>query len=106
MASEKKISDYVPPLKEQKIDYLVGSPQGNKSILSATVVSAGTTLVVDFLATFGVVMKDASYQIVASSDANSSMSYSAKTASGFTLANVQASEVIDIVVIGKVAGQP
>lgn len=105
-ASQKKISKYVPPLAEQKLDYLAGAPQGNTSILVATVTATTTVKGLDFRALFGVTFKDTNYKLILQSNLASPLSVGTKQTHRVQLGDVQNNEVIDVVVIGKIAGQP
>lgn len=106
LARQKKISQYVPPLKEQKLDYLVGAPQGNTSIRAKTLTATTTSRIVVFETEFGLRMKDASYVIQVTSNLASTLSLGAKAADRITIGDVQNGELLNVVIIGKVAGQP
>jgi len=109
----KNMDDYIPPLKDQGVPNLVGTPNPGISIqvASFTMVSAPDDFVfADNRDINGNVMSDMaddSYEVIVlnQSDAADQGVISAKTGKQFTITGPDAADVVTLVILGKLKGQ-
>ena len=101
----KKISNYLPPLKDQGMDYLTAANAAGLSIQTGTVASADTA---GDTITLTSQMANATYMviIVNETDVARNPSQAAKTTTSFDYGNeVNNADVLSYVVIGQLDGQ-
>lgn len=104
MTSLKKASDYIPFFADQKLDYTVGTPDRNKSMVTGSATLAAGSAAVLF-ADLGLPdMEDDQYQVLLASD-GAVASWASKAATGFTISGT-GTDAVDWMVVGRVAGQP
>lgn len=108
MSYQKKASAYDPYLKDQGIDWLAGAGKAGLNIASFSVISAGSPDAV-LLSTYGYgEMADTSYQVFVDGETTNPVhaDESTKTVAGFTILGGVAAEVMHVLVIGRLKGQP
>ena len=101
----KKLSDYLPPLKEQGMDYLAGASQAGVSLQAFKVISAGTPDTVSFAALGLPDMDDPDYLVFVGGEGAFTVDESTITAQGFDILGGAASNVMHVLVVGKLKGQ-
>ena len=97
----KKISDYVPILKDQGIDYVTAAGVAGLGFQCQTVTVSGSPATI----TLSTEMADTSYCAIAQGEGNAlSVDEGTKTVSGFDVLG-GSGEVANIIVIGQLKGQ-
>lgn len=97
----------LPPLAANGQKYVVGSTKGGVSMQLFSVTPVGATYTVVFADEGVDDMEDANYRIfIGGEDTTTSPrpDVSTKTTTGFDLINATAAEVIDVMIVGRVAG--
>jgi hypothetical protein len=106
-ATPRKLSDYLPPLKNQGMDYLVAASGAGVSIQAKALVQSGA-------APFSVVLEDVGLQNMQSSDyvvitqvegVAATVDESTKTKTGFDLLVAGDTDVHNLIIVGRLAGQ-
>ena len=101
-------SESMPPLKDQGVFDVVGSPSTGKSLQSAQVTQAGASPFVVDLEAIGLrSMADTAYVVIAEGEtaARVTVDQSTITEAGFSLLGGADTEVIHLMVMGRVRGQ-
>lgn len=106
-AFPKKISDYVPPFKDQGIDYVAAANAAGVGIQAALVTQSGAApLVVDLEAIGLKKMADTNYVVISQVEgAAVTVDESTKTVDGFNVLGGSDTEVHNLLVIGRLQGQ-
>lgn len=107
-ATPKKLSNTMPSLKDQKMDYLVAAAKAGVGSQHFKVVAAGATEVVVFADILNVVdMEDDEYVVQLQGETAGAISVdeSATTALGFTILGAAAAEVIHVSIHGRLKDQ-
>ena len=108
MANPKKISDYVPILADQGMDYLAAAVKAGVTIQTKKITQPGAApLVVDLVAEGLTAMADTDYVVLVQGEtvARVTVDESSVTTAGFDVLGGAITEVVHLVVIGRVAGQ-
>lgn len=108
MASPKKISDYLPPLKDQGIDYIAAANAAGVGMQSKQITQSGVApLVVDLEAEGLSPMEDTNYVVIAQGEtvARVTVDQSTITKTGFNVLGGADTEVVHLLIIGRLAGQ-
>jgi hypothetical protein len=105
--AQKKISDYVPPLKNEGVPYVVAASKGGVSVQVGEIVQAGAS---PFAVTFAALgmsdMADTAYiPIVTGPDGDERADLATRMVSGFSILGGADTERLGIVVHGRLKGQ-
>ena len=104
----KKASDHIPYCKDQGIDYLM-SAAGPGLIAQSVVWTQVAGGAFTFAGAGLKPMFDGSYRVFITNHTTpangGSVAYNTRTAKGFTISGAATADVIDIEIIGKVAGE-
>jgi len=102
----KKFNDYDSMFQEHGIEYVCGAGVAGLGVqaLTFTMVTGG---VVNFAAVGLADMANATYQVLGTNqtDQTDQATFGTKTTGGFVVADCDNSDVIDILIIGQIAGQ-
>lgn len=102
----KKFSDYDPMMREHGIDYVCAAGVAGKGVQGCTftMVTGGVVVFEDNGMTN---MADTDYQVLVQNqtDAADEATVGSKTATQFTITGPDNSDVLDIIVFGRIAGQ-
>lgn len=108
----KKLSDLIPAFRDQGIEWGVASGGGAHTGIQSTTFTVGSGsggLVVTFADQGLSDMKDGSYQVFVHNHTDAAdeatVAIVARNAQGFTLVGPDQNDVLDILVVGKLAGQ-
>lgn len=106
-ATPKKLSNYMPPLKEQGMDYLAAAAQAGVGIQGKLITQSGAApLVVDLEALGMSPMADTDYVVVSQVEGlTPSVDESTKTKTGFNVLGGVDTSVHNLMVIGRLKGQ-
>lgn len=102
----KKVSDYIPVLKDLNLNHVAGAADNNTSIQGVTI-SMPISGVVAF-EDYGLSpMADLNYQVIPINQTNSATpaTVAKDSVSQITLDGPAENDVVDIVIVGKLAGQ-
>ena len=108
MGFAKKIGDYIGILKDQGLDYLAGAAKAGVSVQSKQITQAGASpFTVSFSAQGMSDMADTSYTVTVNGEtaAATSVDQSTIATTGFDVIGGADTEVLHIVVIGRLKGQ-
>jgi hypothetical protein len=95
-------AQFIPGLKFVGINHVAAAGKEGVSVQSKTLVAGGTTLAV----TLDFPMEDTDYQVaVIAESAGVTLDPATKTKTGFTLGGTVNAESVDVVVVGRLAGQ-
>lgn len=108
-ASPKKLSDYLPPLKDQGMDYLAGAVGPGVTVQAKQITQVGAApLVVDLEAEEGLgPMADANYVVICQGQTAGrvTVDQATITETGFNVLGGAAAEVIHVLIVGRAANQ-
>jgi hypothetical protein len=104
----QKISQFFTYFLKQGIDYVMASTSPSRGIQSFLVTSGGTPDVVTFAGLGLPNMADANYVVLVNGETSGAVSVdeSTKTVAGFSILGGGSSEVLNVVVIGRIKGMP
>jgi hypothetical protein len=108
MAFAKKASNFIPLLKDQGMDYLAGATAPGVSIQVKQITQSGAApCVVSFAAEGMSDMADTSYVVIVGGEtaAAATVDQSTIATTGFNIIGGADTEVLHVVVIGRVKGQ-
>ena len=103
----KDLNTLMPALADQGIKNVCGCPQRGKSLQGVTLTVASSPQNLTFAALGLENMASATYQVIVQnqSDAADEATVSNKATTGFTITGPDATDVVDILIFGQVAGQ-
>lgn len=105
----KKLSDYLPILRDQGIEHLCAASSAGVSLQSASLVAMPADGALTFAELGMSDMADSDYALIVHnhSDAadEATCLANARTATGFTLTGPDEDDLLDIVVVGRLADQ-
>jgi len=107
-ATPKKLSNFLPPLKEQGMDYLVAAHKSGVSMQAVKVTQVGAApLVVDLVALGLKTMFDTDYVVITAGEtaARTTVDESTITPTGFSVLGGAAAEVHHLLVVGRFSDQ-
>ena len=106
-ANPKKLSDHMPPLKEQGMDYLAAAARAGVGIQAKLITQSGVApLVVDLEAEGMSPMADTNDVVISQVEGKAcTVDESTKTKTGFNVLLGGDTEVHNLLVIGTLAGQ-
>lgn len=106
-ATPRKLSNYIPPLKEQGMDYLVAAAAAGVGMQALKVTLSGATHSVVFEDEGRVNMEDADYVVLLQGETTSRLTVdeSTITKTGFDILGGLAAEVGHVLVVGRLSGQ-
>ena len=105
--TSKKMSDYLPNLKQEGIPYLVGAYEGGVSIQYGQITQAGASAFAVTFAALGMSdMADALYiPFVTGPNGDERADLSTRTTTGFDIVGGADTEVLGVMVVGRIRGQ-
>lgn len=103
----RKLSKYVPALKDQGIDYVAAAAKAGVGIQAANVTQSGSTPFAVTFAGLGLQnMADATYDVIVSGPTGGTCAdYTTRTTTGFNIINGTASDRIAILVVGRLQNE-
>lgn len=110
----KKLSDYLPPLAQQGMDYLCATDKAGISIQTADLTLGGATTATTFAALSLSDMEDATYSVAIGGEyvliegtpnLAPVVDLSTRTTAGFSVINGTVSNVVQVIVVGRLTGQ-
>lgn len=112
--ARRKASDFIPILADSGIDWVPGLVLGSSvsssqplTMMVTQLTATTTTLAVDFMTEFGKIFQDTNYMVCATSNLSTGpIGWTSKAAGSITLNGTENNEVITLILIGKLEGQP
>lgn len=103
----KKISGSVPVFKDQGIDYVTAAAKAGEAVQHCSVTQSGASPYAVTFAGMGLKpMADATYDVlVCGPTAGTTVDYSTRTVTGFSITGGTAADRITVMVIGRLANQ-
>lgn len=107
-ANPKKLSDYIPPLKEQGMDYLAAAHKAGVTVQQKKITQSGAApLVVDLEAEGLLPMFDTNYVVLTGGETavRTTVDESSMTKNGFDVLGGADTEVHHLLVVGRTLNQ-
>jgi len=105
--AQKKISDYIPPLKTEGVPFVAGAASGGISFQTKKITLGGSPHTVTFASLGMKDMEDSSYLVLVGGEtvALTKVDESTITTAGFDILGGGATEVAHVLVVGRLKGQ-
>lgn len=105
--AQKKISDYIPPLKQEGVPFLAAAAKGGVALQVSEIVQVGASPFAVTFAQLGMSgMADALYvPLVTGPNGDERADLTTRTVTGFSILGGAATERLGIVVVGRLKNQ-